>query len=133
MCDGLDIRGPRGGVPPRPQPIADRLLVLPSLAVMIGERFRLGLDQIREFLFQGARDGTVQLSAPRLEQTRIGSIPDEGVLERVDSPRRLAAAEQQLRMNELAQRLVQLVTFMGSNGAEEFEGEFPSDGCADLG
>ena len=51
----------------------------------------------------------MQLVAPSSDQTRIGGIPDQGVLEGVAGAWRLSAAEDQSCVDQLVEGIAQLV------------------------
>jgi Recombinase/Resolvase, N terminal domain len=75
----------------------------------------------------------VHLLAPRSEQARVGRIPDQSVLERVDRVGQRAAAVKQLGGHELVERLLQLRFGAVGNGRKQREGELAADHRADLG
>jgi hypothetical protein len=132
MRDRLHVRRPRGRISARLQPEADRLILLPRLGVMVGQDLRLSLDRFGKLLLQGARDRPVQLGALRPQQAAIGGVSHQRVLESVDGPRRLAPAEEQLRVDELAKSLVQPLAVLSRDCAQDLEGKFASDRSADL-
>jgi hypothetical protein len=55
------------GMLPRLQPLIDRAFGVPGSRQVMGEQFRLALDQIGEMLFQCRRDARVQFPAARVE------------------------------------------------------------------
>ena len=74
---------------------------------MVRQDFRLVHRYIRESFLKCARDLTMQLLAPSLEQTLIGSISDQRVFEAVNRLRRLAVAVHQLRLFEFGECMLQ--------------------------
>ena len=83
MGDRLGIGKARDGDFAGAQPITRCLFEQPRLGQMIGQGFRLGLDEVREGLLDGAGDGGVKLNATALEQPGISGVADKGVLEAV--------------------------------------------------
>src|SRR5215831_9994106 len=61
---------------------------------MICQGFRLGLDEVRKGLLDGAGDGGVKLNATAPEQPGIGGVADKGMLETVSFARQPAGAHE---------------------------------------
>ena len=104
----------------------------PAFGEMVRHDFRLARHRVGKLLFEHARNLAVQLLPPALEQALIGRIPHQRVLEGVDGVRRLAAAEHELRLLELARARAatrsRRVRPMHAAGI----GKFAPDGGADL-
>ena len=74
-------------------PIFDRRFGQTRLREVMGEQFRLGLDNVGEFFAQGLGVLLVQDLPAALQQAFVRSILHERVLERVARDGRLARAE----------------------------------------
>ena len=99
MADGLLVRRP-------PRRTLARLLVVrarrrgqPRLVVVPRDHLGLGRDARGEALFQHLGDARVQLLARALEQRLVRRLLDQGVLEGVRGRGRLAAREEDLRVD----------------------------------
>jgi hypothetical protein len=88
---------------PRLQPLIDRAFGVPGSRQVMGEQFRLALDQIGEMLFQRRRDARVQFLPSPAQEGRVGCVLHQRVLEQVGGVRSGAVAEQQSRIPELIQ------------------------------
>ena len=78
MSDRLDIGKARDCDLAGAQPITRRLFRQPRLGQVIGQGFRLGPDEVREGLLDGAGDGGVKLNAAAPEQPGISSVAELG-------------------------------------------------------
>src|SRR5438132_8710743 len=106
MCDGFEIGGAHGGFPASLQPVCRRLFEQSRLGEMMRDSFRLRLHDFREALLEGVRDRGMQRGPAALENSRVGSIPHERMLEAVDRPGYLASAKYQFRADQLRKRLL---------------------------
>ena len=64
-------------------PIFDRRFNEAGLREVVGEQFRLGIDDGREFFAQGLGDATVQDLPAAPQEALVGSVLNQRVLERV--------------------------------------------------
>ena len=74
---------------------------------MVCHDFRLARHDVDKALLECARNLAVQLLPAALEQTLIGRIPHQRVLEAVNGFRRLATAEHEPGLLELGQPMLQ--------------------------
>src|SRR5688500_944339 len=109
MPDRLEIGRAGGGTLAGLQPIADGTFDLVRFRKVMRQQFRLRCGRLRKALLHDVSDATVKLLAPALEQTRIGYILDQRMLEAVGRVARCAAAEDQLRTDQLFEGVAQLV------------------------
>jgi hypothetical protein len=108
----------------RPAPIFDRGPGEARLREVMGEQFGLGLDDVGEMLAQRLRDLLMQDLPPALEQAFVGGVADQSVLERVARGRRLAGAEDELRILQLRERGPQRRLVAADDGVQQGIGEF---------
>src|SRR5712671_7177258 len=109
MGDRFEVSQSRCGVLPCLQPLLDRAFGVASRRQVMGEQFRLALDEIGEMLFQRRRDAGVQFLPSAAQQGRVGSVLHQRVLEQVGGVWSDAAAKQQSRIAELTQSGLQLL------------------------
>jgi len=93
MGNRFDVSQSLRSMLPRPQPLIDRAFGVAGSRQVMGEQFRLALDEIGEMLFQGRRDARVQFLPSPAQQGRVGSVLHQCVLEQVGGVRSDAAAE----------------------------------------
>ena len=118
VCDGLKVGRAHGGLLAGVQPICLRLLEQPGLRQMVRESFGLSLHDFREPLLEGVRDRGMQRCASALQESRVGSVPHQRVLEGIDRLGYLAPAEYQLRPNQLGKRLLKSLFWQPGYGAQ---------------
>src|SRR6516162_7411706 len=108
MPDGFKIGGPANRVFAGSQPIAHRLISQPAFDEMIGQDLRLRLDTLRKLLLKCYTDPRVQDLALAAQQSAVGSVPYQRVLEKECGLRRDSAPKDQARVEEAAERITQL-------------------------
>ena len=108
MLDSFEIGGPVGRVFAGSQPIDNRLLGQPAFDEMIGQDLRLRLDTPRKLLLKCYTDPRVQDLALAAQQSAVGSVPYQRVLEKECGLRRDSAPKDQARVEEAAERITQL-------------------------
>ena len=64
MADRFEMSRTRGGMLAGLQPLIDRALGIAGRGQMMGQKFRLALDEIGEMLLQHRRDAGVQFLPP---------------------------------------------------------------------
>src|SRR5262249_39971715 len=101
MLDGLRVRRAAQCEMASLEPVIDRGINKAGFGEMVRHDFRLARDDVGKPSFECARNLSVQLMSAALEQTFVGRIPHQRVLEAVDRFGRLATAEYQLRLFEL--------------------------------
>src|SRR6266511_4440797 len=89
------------------EPVIDGAFNKAGLREVVCRDFRLARHDVEKLLLECARNLAVQLLPAALEQTLIGRIPHQGVLETVDGFRRFATAEHELRLLQLGERMPQ--------------------------
>ena len=95
MTDRLAVRRTLGGVLPRLQPLIDGPFGVSGSRQVMGEQFRLALDQIGEMLFQRSCGARVQFLQTPAQQGRVGSVLHQRVLEQVGGVGSRTATEQE--------------------------------------
>src|SRR5439155_14808174 len=85
------------------EPVAAGLLGLPRLGTVMGDDRGFGNDSLGEVRLEHGRDASVELLAPAAQQSLVGGILYQRMLERVFSVRRPTSAEDQFRGHELIQ------------------------------
>src|ERR1700730_529323 len=88
------------GMLPGLQPLIDCGFGVASSRQVMGEQFRLALDEFGEMLFQRRRDARVQFLPAPAEQGGVGGVLHQRVLEEIGGVRSDAAAEQQSRITD---------------------------------
>src|SRR4029450_5586204 len=99
---------------------------------MVCQSLRLSLGDFRESWLECARDCCMQVCAPGLQQAGIRSVSHQHVLKGIDRMRYLAPAEYKLRQNQLAERLLQLLSRNPGDGVQQFVRERATHHSADL-
>src|SRR5262245_49173168 len=133
LCDRLDRRRTRERLLTGSKPMSDCLLGRPRPCPMMSQQSRLLLDDLREAVVENGRDTLVQLPPLIAEQSLVGDLLHEDVLERVDGVWRTSAAHDEPGGNELLERRVQSV--FGErirDGPKELVREFVTDHCRHL-
>src|SRR6516164_7052400 len=108
MLDSFEIGGPLGCVFAGSQPIDNRLLGQPAFDEVIGQDLRLRPDTPRNLLLKCYTDPRVQDLALAAQQSAVGSVPYQRVLEKECGLRRDSAPKDQTRVEEAAERITQL-------------------------
>jgi hypothetical protein len=93
MCDGLEVGGTQGSVPAGLQPIGAAFFAQSRFREVVRQSFGLSLDQLGELLLERVRDGGVQTPVPALQETGIGGIPYQCVLEAINRVRNLSTTK----------------------------------------
>jgi hypothetical protein len=99
---------------------------------MVREQLGLRLRFPGELLFQNLRDAGVELRAAGLEQSAVGGVLDQGVLEAVGGFRWGATAEDELQLNQLLEGDFEFRLEPVGDGGEQWIGELATDRGADL-
>ncbi len=99
---------------------------------MIRHDFRLGLDQLGEFVEVGAGDLPMILFALRAQQSLIGGLVQKRMLERIGRGRRGAGDVKYLRFHQLVETLEKLILYQGRDGREDVVRKFATDDGGDL-
>ena len=97
MADRFEMGQARRGMAAGFQPLIDRALGIAGGGQMMGQQFGLALDEIGEMLFQRRSDPGMQFLPPPAQQSAVGGVLHQRVLEQVGGVRSGAAAEQQAR------------------------------------
>jgi hypothetical protein len=130
MLDRLAIRGALCGLLSRRVPAVGRLLVGPCLGQVICEGFGGSRGKA---LGKDASDPRMKVLAAGLEEGAVGGVLDQGVLEAVGRVGRRAAAEDQLRSDELVECSVKIGFGEGRDCRDEFVAELTADHSGSLG
>ena len=77
-----------------------------SLPKVMGEQLGLGRDRLRKAAFESLADAFVKLEALAPQQAVVGGVLEQRVLELVGDLRQRAAAEQELRLDQLREGLL---------------------------
>ena len=112
--------------------IADGLFGRAGAGEMLREDGRFRRDSLGKVAFEDRGDPGMEAAAIAQQQAFIGRILNQGVLEAVGGARRFADAEQQIRVDQLVERLAQGRRRPLGDGAEHAVGEFAADDGADL-
>src|SRR6516162_7435709 len=100
MCRGFVYGKACVRLSPRLIPKHSCLLLVVCLSVMVRYQLGLRLLQLRKSFHDGSGDPRMQLAAPRAEQSAVGRVLHERVLEEVERLRRNTAAEQEPGLDE---------------------------------
>src|SRR5262245_35982668 len=107
MRDRLVVGGSLQRPVSRLDPPFDSSFAEPRLREMMGDDLRLDLSDGLEPIAYGLSNAPVQYLPAALEQVLICRILHQRMLEAVDGFRRIAAAEHELRVFELGERVLQ--------------------------
>jgi hypothetical protein len=107
MADGLLVRRPLRGALARSLVVPNRLRDQPRLIVVSRNHLGLGGDALGEALLQHLGDARVQLLARALEQRLVRRLLDQRVLEGVRRRGRLAAREENFRVDQAPEPVAQ--------------------------
>ncbi len=113
-------------------PGVHRFARLAGLAEVVGEQVRSSLGLAGEACLQGLGDAAVQQLARTPQQGAVGDILDQGVLEHIGRVRPRAPAENQVRLDQLAQGVVEVGVRALGDRRQHGPRELPADGRADL-
>jgi len=133
MADRFKMRQARRGILAGLQPFVDCTLGIAGRGQMMREQFGLALDTIGEILLKHRRNTGVQLLPLSAQQRAIGGVLHQRMLEEVGGMRRGAAAKQQSRVAELAQRGLQLSLIALRHRLDHVIGKLSAEHRADLG
>ncbi len=100
-------------------PIAHGFVGQTCQCAVVRHQFRSRLRLLREALLQGLHNPAVKLVAFAFQQALVRSILDQGMLEHVGRSWRGPAAEDQLRFNQPAERILELVVAQERNRREQ--------------
>src|SRR6516165_1410590 len=132
MRDRLVVGGSVQRPVTRLDPPLDSNFAEPRLREMMGDDLRLAFGHCLEPIAQGLSNAPMQYLPAALEHVLIGRLLHQRVLEAVDGFRRIAAAEDELRVLELGERVLQCRLVALDQRAQQRIRELAPDGSADL-
>src|SRR5690348_9488429 len=97
MSGRLGMSGSRNTAQAGPAPPLDGLIGQASLCEMMRQELRLGTSDIGELLLKNPADPRVQLLALAAQQSAVGGVPHQRMLEGIDRIRWRTPAEGQPR------------------------------------
>src|SRR5215470_18871620 len=114
------------------EPVIDGELNKAGFCEVVCRDFRLTRHNLGKPLLKRTRNLAVQLLPAALEKALIGGIPHQGVLEAVDLFRRFAMTENELRLLELSECMLQCGLVASHHRSQQGIGEVAPDDGADL-
>src|SRR5260370_1025093 len=108
MADRFEMRQALRSMPTGLQPLSHRALGVASGSQVMGQEFRLALDQIGEMLLQQRRDAGVQFLPSGAQQRAVSSVLHQRMLEQVRGVWWDAAAEKKTRSGQVIERRFQI-------------------------
>ena len=110
-------------------PKASGLINQTGFGEVTRQKFRLVLSDLRELVFEGFSDASMQ-SAPRLTQKRtVGRILNKRMFEQIGRVRRNALSEQQTGFDQRSSARFSSCSGLPATAANKRMGELPSDRC----
>src|SRR5262245_31170805 len=113
--------------------IGDRLIKKPRLPEMMGKDIRLLSRDFGKLSLDRLGNSGMELLTPALEETAIGRVLDQRMLESVDGLRRTPPGENQFGIDKLANRFQEIGLGKRRYRGEELIGKLPPNGSPHLG